>query len=279
MANMISSYLEHKEFQAYYGESFPTVNYDLVEVFNRTCPYCGTTLKKYYFFQRADKHFKSGEYIEQDESIYYCPKDGWWQHKIYERQDVSPKNWYSIIHEGVLKTYDLSSSSAPIAVLNDYIYHHPEKVVDMHHKKMEELVASVFSDFYCCEAKVVGKSSDGGVDVILLNSDTPTMIQVKRRQNLNHTESVSGIRELLGATLLNNSKSCMFVSTAKHFSIDAQKTASLAIKLGHVHQFNLIDYGQFISMLQSRPQNIQNIWNELLVLEKLNGNHYGIAYA
>lgn len=105
------------------------------------------------------------------------------------------------------------------------------------------------------------------------------MIQVKRRKNLEHTKSVSGIRELLGATLLNRSKSCMFVSTAKHFSKKAQETASLAIELGHVQQFDLIDYEQFISMLQSRPKNVQNIWDELPVLEKLNGNHYGIAYA
>ena len=276
---MINSYLEYKEIQAHYGESFATVNYGLVEMFNRTCPYCGSVLERKYFFQRNDKHFKSGEYIDQHESIYYCPNDGWWQHKIYERQDEAPKNWYSIIHEGILKTYDLDSSATPTEVLNDYIYHHPEKIVTMHHKKMEELVASVFSDFYHCEAKVVGKSSDGGIDIVLINSDNPTMIQVKRRKNLEHTKSVSGIRELLGATLLNRSKSCMFVSTAKHFSKKAQETASLAIELGHVQQFDLIDYEQFISMLQSRPKNVQNIWDELLVLEKLTGNHYGIAYA
>lgn len=42
---------------------------------------------------------------------------------------------------------------------------------------MEELVGSVFSSFYNCEAKIVGKSSDGGVDVILVDSDHPTMVQ------------------------------------------------------------------------------------------------------
>lgn len=92
-------------------------------------------LERKYFFQRNDKHFKSGEYIDQHESIYYCPSDGWWQHKIYERQDEAPKNWHSIIHEGILKTYDLDSSVTSTEVLNDYIYHHPEKIVTMHHKK------------------------------------------------------------------------------------------------------------------------------------------------
>lgn len=48
---------------------------------------------------------------------------------------------------------------------------------------MEELVASVFRDFYECEVEVVGKSNDGGVDVIVIDSDNPIMVQVKRRRN------------------------------------------------------------------------------------------------
>lgn len=36
---------------------------------------------------------------------------------------------------------------------------------------MEELVASIFRDHYDCEVQVVGKSNDGGVDLILINFD------------------------------------------------------------------------------------------------------------
>jgi hypothetical protein len=276
---MINSYLKYKEFEAYYGESFhESRNFDLVEVFNRQCPYCGAGLSQKHYFQRYDKHFSSGECIEQIETIYYCQNDGWWQHKIYERQDVSPKNWYSTIHEGILKTYDDTSSIVPIQVLNDYIFINPDKITNIHDKKMEELVASVFGDFYNCEAKVVGKSSDGGIDVILIDSDSPTMIQVKRRRSLLHTESVSGIRDLLGATLLNQTNKCIFVSTADKFSKEAEKTASLAIKLGLVKKFDLVDYDRFVSMLKSRPQNIQQIWDKLLVLNNLNDKHYGLSY-
>lgn len=276
---MINSFLEYKEFQAYYGESFSVEkNRDLVEVFNRLCPYCGAVLSKKHSLHRFDTHFRTGECIEQDETIYYCQNDGWWQHKIYERQDCSPKNWYSVIHEGILKTYDDSSANIPIHVLNDYIFKDPDKIINIHDKKMEELVASVFGDFYNCEAKVVGKSSDGGIDVVLIDSDNPTMIQVKRRRSLQHTESVSGVRDLLGATLLNKTNKCIFVSTANKFSTEAEKTASLSIELGLVEKFNLIDYGRFISMLKDRPQNIQKIWDGLLVLTKLNDKHYGLAY-
>lgn len=276
---MINSYLEYKEFQAFYGESFSvSKNFDLVEVFNRQCPYCGTLLSEKHYFQRYDTHLASGECIEQIETIYYCQNDGWWQHKIYERQDVYPKNWYSIIHEGILKTYDDTSSNIPMRVLNDYIFKNPDRITNIHDKKMEELVATVFSDFYNCEAKVVGKSSDGGVDVILIDSDNPTMIQVKRRRSLQHTESVSGIRDLLGATLLNQTNKCIFVSTANKFSREAEKTASMSIELGLVQKFDLVNFDRFLSMLKSRPQNIKQIWDKILVLNDLKDKHYGLAY-
>lgn len=276
---MINSYLEYKKFDAFYGQSFPIAqNFDLVEVLNSRCPYCGTVLSNKFSFGRHDTNVANGQEIEQTETIYYCPNDGWWQHKIYERQDVEPKNWYSIIHEGILRTYDDSSSHIPIQVLNDYIFTHPDRITNINDKKMEELVAYVFSDFYRCEAKVVGKSSDGGVDVILIDSDSPIMIQVKRRKSLQHTESVSGIRDLLGATLLSQANKCMFVSTADKYSSQAEKTASLSIKLGLVQKFELVNFDRFISMLKSQPQNVERIWDKLLVLNKLNGEHYGLAY-
>lgn len=276
---MIDSYLEYKEIRAYYGESFFIgENAELVQSTSKTCPYCGSDLQQQYFYARDDSHTISGEWIGQIETINYCPNDGWWQHKIYEEQSVQSKNWCSFIHEGILKSYDLTSRTVPISVLNDYIYKNPEKIVDIHHRKMEELVSSVFSDFYHCEATVVGKSSDGGVDVILVDSDQPIMIQVKRRQSIKSTESVSGIRDLLGATLLKQSKGCMFVSTANKFSRDAEKTAARSIELGLVQRYDLINYEEFISMLKSRPTGVQCIWDELTVLEKLNGAHYGLAY-
>lgn len=275
---MIDSYLEYKEIHAYYGESFRTVNAELVYSTSKICPYCGGNLQRPYCYTRHDRHTISRQYIDQIETIYYCPNDGWWQHKIFEEQSVQPKNWYSIIHEGILKSYNLTSLTVPIAVLNDYIYKNPEKIVNIHHRKMEDLVASVFKDFYHCEVTVVGKSSDGGVDVILVDSDQPIMIQVKRRQSIKSTESVSGIRDLLGATLLKQSNSCIFVSTASKFSREAQKTAARSIELGLVQRYDLINYEKFISMLKSRPTSVQHIWNELTVLEKLNGAHYGLAY-
>jgi hypothetical protein len=46
---------------------------------------------------------------------------------------------------------------------------------------MEELVASVLPEHFACTAHVVGKTNDGGVDLILIDADEPIIVQVKRR--------------------------------------------------------------------------------------------------
>ena len=276
---MIYDYTQFKSFDAYYGEGFETTNRELIDVFNTHCPYCGNKLTQEFYFQRYDNNFKNNHCIDQCETIYYCENDGWWQHKINERQDIDPKAWYAVIHEGVLAQYSESGSDVPINTLQDYIRKHPKKIANINDKKMEELVASVFKDFYECETKVVGKSSDGGVDVILINSDSQTMIQVKRRMSIDKTEAVSHIRELLGATLLSQSKNCIFVSTANKFSKAAEKTASRAIELGLVQSYELIDYHKFIDMLRTTKNSINGVWENVKVLNKLKSDeHYGLAY-
>lgn len=276
---MIFDYTKYLKFDAYYGEGFETHNRELIDVWNKKCPYCGNELKQEYYVSRYDRGLSGKQELIQWETIYYCENDGWWQHKINEESTANPKAWYSVIHEGILTEYPEDSSKVPIEVLNDYIYKNPEKITNIHDKKMEELVGSVFGSFYNCEVKIVGKSSDGGVDVILVDGDNPTMVQVKRRKSINKTESVSYVRELLGATLLQKSRSCIFVTTANKFSKEAEKTASLAIDLGLVKRYDLINYDRFINMLKSKPKKIQQTWEKIKTLDKLDADeHYGLGF-
>lgn len=72
----------------------------------------------------------------------------------------------------------------------------------------------VFSSFYECEGKHVGRSHDGGVDLIMINSDKPILILVKRRTNKNHTESVKSFKEFVGTLTHKMSSNGIYVSTA-----------------------------------------------------------------
>jgi restriction endonuclease Mrr len=115
---------------------------------------------------------------------------------------------------------------------------------------MEKLVQSVFREHYSCDVEHVGRSHDGGIDLILVNADSPTVVQVKRRKSLDHIEGVAGIREFLGATILQNGKNCIYVSTSKKFSEPAIEAAQQAIKVGAVESYELFDFDRFCDVLK-----------------------------
>ena len=131
-------------------------------------------------------------------------------------------------------------------------------------KKMEELVASVFKDFMDCEIKLVGKSHDGGKDLILLNGENQTFVQVKRRTQANKVEGVSCIRDLIGASIIGDAKACVFVTTANHFSKPAQDAAKKVVEENILDSFELIDYQRFVDMLNLQRESYPKEWEGLL---------------
>lgn len=129
---------------------------------------------------------------------------------------------------------------------------------------MERLVQSVFRDHFQTDVKHIGKSHDGGVDLLMLLGENPYILQVKRRKSPGKTEGVSCIRELLGATLLNGGKNSIFVTTADHFSSAAKNAAQNAVTKSIVNSFDLINGPDFISMLNQHPLPKAKRWEPYL---------------
>lgn len=235
------------------------------------CPFCKVKIENEVFEKslRGDPYLFEGSFIEW-ETVIECPICGWWEH-VYENSSdaISEGVRFSElkIHTSILRKYNNSSKSIPIEALNKYIKKNPEKIYNIHHKKMEQLTQSIFREYYSCDVELVGKSHDGGKDLILINNDEPTIIQVKRRTKKDMAEPVSSIRELLGATLLHESKSCIFVTTADHFSKMAIKEANKAKELNLVEKFELVDYHRFIDMLQLEKVRNENVWEKLIRLK------------
>jgi len=120
---------------------------------------------------------------------------------------------------------------------------------------METLVQSVLSDFYPgCEVYRCGSVADGGIDLLLVLSDEPIAVQVKRRTNSDSVEPVSSIRDFLGACQLQEYDSALYVTTADHYSTGqrgAQAAAAKAVELGKMKRFDLIDRDKFFGMLNA----------------------------
>lgn len=230
------------------------------------CQFCNKNIQCVETRNAIDTSTIEGVAWHKVHKVYACDC-GWWEHTFYgylEGEKEGFKDWSFEIDSAILKEFELATKSIPIGILRDYITKHPDKIYGIHHKKMEELVASVFKDHYHCETHVVGKTSDGGIDLILIESDNPIIVQVKRRTKSNKVEPVNQIRELIGATLLKDSKECIFVTTADHFSDEAIQAKNDALKKSIVKRFDLFDFDKFAGLLDLYKNNNVVFWDKLL---------------
>ena len=239
---------------------------------NEICPFCNVKTERVVYFDSGTIYTEwlDGSFREY-EFVHECKICGWWEYQ-YENSSDAMLEFTRLrekkITTAILESFEVSDKQIPIKVLEDYLLRYPERVYDIHHKKMEELVQSVFSDFYDCNVNLVGKSADGGVDLIFVESDSPIVVQVKRRTKKDAVESASPIRDLLGATLLKDSKSCIFVSTADHFSPQAKQHAMDAVEKNIVERFDLFDYHKFIDMMNLTKNSNYKVWEKLLTVKK-----------
>jgi hypothetical protein len=118
--------------------------------------------------------------------------------------------------------------------------------------RFEKFVQDLMSAYYSCEIVHCGKSHDGGIDLLLLDSDAGRIpIQVKRRSRPGSVESVSLIREFRGALLLSGYDRGIVVTTADHFSEEAIE-ASLPRPEHLVYQeVDLIDCRRLLQIIQA----------------------------
>lgn len=206
----------------------------------------------------------SGDYLGGSAYIWCCAC-GWWE--VLESDggvffgDVSFEHTLS---SAVLRKFGRSSLGESLHALRVEVLSCTELLYSMEPKKMELFVASVMEGVYDCDVHVCGRSHDGGVDLVLLNSETPTFVQVKRRHEGIKSESVFQVRHLLGATLLKGGSSCAFVTTADHFSREARRAATEAIKRTIVKSYELIDRKRFIEMLRLATPEPKDHWRRVL---------------
>jgi restriction system protein len=273
--------LDYSHFNKYYGcyglNSPQENNRELFFEKRGFCPFCKCSLEAIHVNSLVDVSTLVGVEWHKSEDIWECEKCGWWEYSFYSYMNddsdlgVNYKDWELTVNSATLKEFEIGSNSIPIEVLKSYLSKNEYEIFHIHHKKMEELVASIFREHYDCEVKIVGKSNDGGVDLILINSDEPTIVQVKRRMDRRKTESVKEIRDLIGATLLSDSRKCIFVTTADHFSESAINTRDCALTKSIVDSFELYDFNSFMSTLNLYKTDQQKAWLRMLKLPKTHG--------
>ncbi|MDQ2045692.1 restriction endonuclease [Pseudoalteromonas sp. 20-92] len=215
------------------------------------CPFCKISTSIAYTNKSFDRpDWLSGGFYEIKENVSTCSSCGWWRTTI-NKETTGDIDAISVeIKNAVLRKYDLSGKDVPIQVLETYLSNKFEDVIHIHDQNMEKLVQSVFSEHFDCDVTHMGKSGDGGIDLFFIDSEKPNVVQVKRRKKLKKTESVSFIREFLGAALLKKSKNLIYVSTADKFSTPAVDASKEAVSEGIVESYELYNFSRFEEILK-----------------------------
>lgn len=215
------------------------------------CPFCGKDIPSVFKNTRSSTMgFELWEFIE----IWECDNCGWWEYlyEFSEEEDnfdtVSTKNWDTLRH-GIIKKFNISDKQIPINTLMNEVAKNQSILYDIDPYKLEDIAQVVFSAYYDCEVKHVGKTGDGGKDLIIVQSDDPILVQVKRRENPEHIELVKGIREFVGTMYIENANKGIYLSTAKEFSRGCKETTEQLLNNRKFDTFDLVNYEKFCSML------------------------------
>lgn len=198
------------------------------------CIYCGNTL-----FPLGEHHHI--HYTCSKPYIHVCTNCGWW---LVSYPTVHNRGSEGEIHLnrtwGQLRQLDLSDISAPIDEVQSYLFAKYGDRFNIHPRKYEELVASIFKNLGY-QIRLTSYSKDDGIDVFVLDgqSNDTVGVQVKRYRNKIEADQ---IRAFAGALVLEGLTKGVFVTTGGFrsgaiSSADSYKRRGLAITLWNADQF------------------------------------------
>jgi hypothetical protein len=235
----ILDYSRLSDFREYGPLNTDPIEVDLLAGQSRSCRACASHLREVPNVFETNCGYPA--------AILFCAQCGWWcQYSVGSNLD----GFFEFERiPAALRQYRVSDIDVPVAALRRELENSSALLLDLNPTRMEQLVGSILSDFMDCEVVHTGRTSDGGIDLLLLDGDTPYVVQVKRRLNQGQGEAVGSVREFLAATLLAGYQRGIYVTTATHFTSAANDAAAVAKSRGLVEKLHLIDRDRFLRLL------------------------------
>ncbi|MVU75873.1 hypothetical protein GPX89_01270 [Nocardia sp. ET3-3] len=175
-----------------------------------------------------------------------CPRCGWWQ---FEKTWDHETGVFHSVRGATLSSYAVDSAQVPVDALIQHIRDRPDSIHCIDPLRMEVLVGAVIAEHLDCEVRHVGRTADGGIDLLLVIADETVPIQVKRRSSATATESVKTVREMFGVMLRDGFRKAYVVSSARQFSRQSKAEIETAMARGAFDEFTLLDKQSFIDMM------------------------------
>jgi restriction system protein len=216
------------------------------------CQFCSVPLREFRYDLTGSAGRPDNIVLEAWQAVRICPDCGWWTVLREENAFVERLGGGQCVivfgATGGLRNFDLADITTPIQEVRSFLVRQFGARFEVHPRLFEETVASVFRDLGF-EAVATAYSGDGGVDVILRDSDGQEIgVQVKRWRN---SVQVEQIRALTGALVLGGYTRGMFVTTSS-FQRGARDVVDTAATKGY--PIELIDAHRFFDALRLANQ-------------------------
>lgn len=232
---------------------------------NNSCPFCKTPLKKVF---NGCRTCTLGTTLYLNGKVYECPNCNWWTYKSHFSDSTdhlneihsvcTDKNYYAICQK-----YNITDKSLPLNLLLNELPKNMDLLYNINPYKLEELTQHILKGVFNCEVHHVGRTGDGGTDLIVLDSDNPILVQVKRRENPKHVELVKGIREFVGTLFIEGKEKGIYVSTAERFSKGSTDVANNLIQSRKLSYFEFVNYDKLCSLIRQHGAT-HSPWEQLV---------------
>jgi len=205
------------------------------------CENCQLSMDQVYW-QEHDAHMNE-EWIA---SGHYCPRCGWWaSYDVADRPSWAMGNcaWRGLLAKTPAVAPELAGGF-------DVIRAYQSQLVGMRPLDFEKYCRAVLADFLNCEVSHVGKSHDGGIDLVIVHTDDGLVpVQVKNRIT-DKSEGVQSIREFRGAMVLKGFSKGVFVTRASKFSSEAEHASKPDVDHLTPQTIVLVDCHRLVEIMQ-----------------------------
>jgi len=220
----------------------------------KTCRYCAGQMNCFKAGSGGGCKFRSN-------FLGVCPNCKWWSY-VRTRNGWDVEGTYSEFLEGIIHKFDSEHTSIPVSVLIEEIRRKRLDLTTVKPKDLEIIVGAVVRDTMGLDSFYVGGPRDGGVDVFVTTGQAPIAIQVKRRGPHAAAESVSTIREFVGAMVTTGNYRGIVATTAERFS-DAASNLAVSHRLKKMGiEIDLYHYDRLCELIETRNQDRREAWHE-----------------
>lgn len=221
------------------------------------CPYCAEALSLPFYRSNIDAMPPKGNQVSPFAvQIETCAACGYWRQR--SRDGAFGTDW-------VLpwaRSFQPATQVPALRALAAEADINADRLRSLTPRSFELFVGSILRDHFDCQVIHVGGTGDGGVDLVVLLSDDPLLVQVKRRLTPEGAEGVDVVKNLFASVFAAGQHRGMLVTTANRFTRGATEWMRQPTVTRSKITLELVDVNRLLDMTRRRAEPSEPAWHQ-----------------